>query len=91
MGLIERRDTPEDERMAAMQEAGWADVVWHQRDDGLRAFVRKSEADERLRGAVDLIRRFAEHDLPGNPPDALLDLFIAAEDFIREHDHPRGQ
>jgi hypothetical protein len=44
-----------------------------------------------LRGAVNLIRRFAAHDLPGNPPDALLDLFIAAEDFVREHDADGGR
>jgi hypothetical protein len=91
MGLIEREEKIDAEIAAKQKAAGWgpgahigsvAKIDWRTEALSLEA---------QLAGAVDLIRRFAEHDLPGNPPDALLALFIAAEDFTREHDTSGGQ
>jgi hypothetical protein len=83
--------TPENERVAAMEEAGWPDVVWHRRDDTLRAFVRVSDADKRLRGAV--VSAYEQGFAEG--VQAATDRARGAvmpEDWMeRAHDHPAGQ
>lgn len=75
-GSLESSDSTED---------GWWDCSTCK---GTGKVADRRRPDPRLREAVELIERFAAHDLPGNPPNDLLDLFIAAEDFVREVESP---